>query len=108
MKNEENIGLVPGGFEEATVFSHKEYRIFNNNRKGFIKYAIEYGYSIHPVFVFNERKGYWTNDIFMNFRLLLNKLKFPGALFASWYGLLPHKNIDVVILIGKKIHLPHV
>lgn len=54
MKNEENIGLVPGGFEEATVFSHKEYRIFNNNRKGFIKYAIEYGYCIHPVFVFNE------------------------------------------------------
>lgn len=44
----------------------------------------------------------------MNFRLLLNKLKFPGAVFTSWYGLLPHKNIDVVILVGKKIELPHI
>lgn len=40
MKLEKNIGFVPGGFEEATVFSHKEYRVFNNNRKGFIKYAL--------------------------------------------------------------------
>lgn len=54
MSNGQNIGFVPGGFEEATVFSHKEYRLFNNNRKGFIKYAIEYGYNLYPVFVFNE------------------------------------------------------
>ena len=40
MKKRQNILLVPGGFEEATITSDKEYRLFIKNRKGFIKYAI--------------------------------------------------------------------
>mmetsp|Transcript_4489 Transcript_4489/g.398 ORF Transcript_4489/g.398 Transcript_4489/m.398 type:complete len:124 (+) Transcript_4489:361-732(+) len=60
-----NINFIPGGFEEATITSNKEYRLWINDRKGFIKYAIEFGYKVHPVFVFNENKGYKTSDLFL-------------------------------------------
>ena len=40
MKKRKNITILPGGFEEATLTSHKEYRVFIKNRKGFVKYAL--------------------------------------------------------------------
>ncbi len=55
---------MPGGYEEATITSNKEYRVYIKNRKGFIKYAIKYGYKIYPIFVFGENNAYKTFDIF--------------------------------------------
>jgi len=40
MSQGDNISFIPGGFEEATITSHNEYRIFIIDRKGFIKYAL--------------------------------------------------------------------
>jgi 2-acylglycerol O-acyltransferase 2 len=40
MKEGKSIGLLPGGFEEATITSKNEIRCYISNRKGFIKYAI--------------------------------------------------------------------
>lgn len=40
MKEKKNFSFIPGGFEEATLTSNKEYRIILANRKGFIKYAL--------------------------------------------------------------------
>ena len=62
MQKRQNIMLLPGGFEEATVTSDKEYRLYIKSRKGFIKYALQNGYKIHPVFIFNENKIYNTTD----------------------------------------------
>lgn len=49
MKNGKNIGLIPGGFEEATLSTASAFRIYIKNRKGFIKMALQYGYKISPV-----------------------------------------------------------
>lgn len=46
-------------------------------------------------------RGYETSDLFLKFRLFLNKFKIPGTLFYSRYGLLPDKNLDIVIITGK-------
>jgi hypothetical protein len=73
--------LLPGGFEEATITSDKEYRLYIKTRKGFIKYALQNGYKIHPVFVFNENKIYKTSDFNIDSRLTANKYKLPGTLF---------------------------
>lgn len=54
LKEGKNFALVPGGFEEATMTTTKENRVFIKQRKGFIKYALEYGCTIHPVFTFGE------------------------------------------------------
>ncbi len=92
MSQRKNILLAPGGFEEATITSDKEYRIYQKNRKGFIKYSLQYGYKIHPVFVFNENKIFKTTDAFLDLRLKLNKLKIPGVLYFSKYGYIPLGN----------------
>ena len=48
-----NIGLVPGGYEEATITSEEKFRIYIKKRKGFIKMALKTGYKICPVLVMN-------------------------------------------------------
>ncbi len=37
MKQGTNIGLLPGGFQEVTIFKHGHYRLYIKKRKGFIK-----------------------------------------------------------------------
>lgn len=56
--------MLPGGFEEATISTSKENRVFVKERKGFIKYAIRYGYKVFPVFTFGENKMYNTVERF--------------------------------------------
>jgi len=46
LKKSKNIALLPGGFEEATMFSRSKHRIFIKNRKGFIKLALKFGYKV--------------------------------------------------------------
>ena len=100
--------FVPGGFEEATLTSHKEYRVFLKNRKGFIKYALKFNYKVHPVFVFNENKCYKTSDFLLSFRVWLNSFKLPSAIFYSKYGIIPNPYLNIVIVIGKPIILPYI
>lgn len=49
---------------------------------------------------------YWTSDIGLKFRLLLNKLKLPAALFWGRFGWLPDYNLDIITVIGKPIEMP--
>lgn len=65
MKKGVNLSFVPGGFEEATMTSTKEYRLFIKKRKGFIKFALKYKYKVYPLFVFNENKMYNTSDFIL-------------------------------------------
>ncbi len=53
LSSNRNVGLLPGGFEEATLTTAKEMRIFIENRKGFIKYALKYNYTVYPTLIFN-------------------------------------------------------
>jgi len=104
-----NILLCPGGFEEATITSNKEYRFFITKRKGFIKYALKFGYKIRPVFCFNENKLYITSDFMLKHRIKINKFKLPSALFYSKYGgILPNPFLSIYLVIGKAIDIPHI
>ena len=53
MKQGKTIGVVPGGYEEAILTSDKELRVYLKHRKGFVKYALKYGYTIYPVLTYN-------------------------------------------------------
>ena len=103
-----NISFLPGGFEEATITNYWKDRVFIKNRKGFIKYALEYGYKIYPVYSFGENKLYFTINVFEKLRLMINKLKIPGALFFSPLFVLPIPNVKLSTVIGKPIILPMV
>lgn len=48
------VGINPGGFEESTINTPKENRVYIRNRKGFIKYALRHGSTLYPVFNFGE------------------------------------------------------
>ena len=99
MKRGVDIGLVPGGYEEASLTCPKKIYLFLKERKGFIKYALKYGYSLRPVFIMNEHKAFKTYEGFKTLRLFLNKLKIPGAIYWGSYGLLfpPSQVLDTVI-----------
>jgi hypothetical protein len=104
MREGHNVGLVPGGYEEATLTVEDELRIFIKSRKGFIKYALQANYTIRPVLAPNEHKLFWTFRYFQNFRLWLNKVKIPGVIYWNrLYGAFLPRNIDYILVVGKGI-----
>lgn len=103
-----NIALLPGGFEEATLYKRGQYRLFLNNRKGFIKYALQYGYKVQPAYVFGEEQTFWTLEVMPSLMLWLNKFNIPGVVFIGKWGYLPDPNVDIIPCVGKAIELPHI
>jgi 2-acylglycerol O-acyltransferase 2 len=104
MKEGRNISLMPGGFEEATLTTPKELRVYITKRKGFIKYAMENNYSIYPTICMQEHQAFWTFDHFKSLRLWINKWKVPAILYFNPTSLffLPPK-IDFCTIVGKKM-----
>lgn len=81
--------MLPGGFEEATLTTRTENRVYLKRRKGFIKYALKYGTTIYPVFVFGENQLFYTFDKLLSLRLWLNKYKMVGTIFWSRFLTFP-------------------
>lgn len=101
-----NIIIIPGGFEEATITSYTEDRVFIKERKGFIKYALQYGYKVYPSYCFNENKTYFYFT-WIKLGLLLNKIKFPGVIFLSKFlNFLPNPDCKLITVIGEGIDMP--
>ena len=50
--------LVPGGARESLNGDKDRIRLVLNNRKGFIKMALETGVSLVPTFSFGEQRVY--------------------------------------------------
>ena len=86
--------FVPGGYEDSVICTHKGYRIYLRNRKGFIKYALRYGYNVYPIFVFNENKCYYPMSFLHKLRMKITLLcKGAILVFISRYFLiLPDPN----------------
>lgn len=105
--------LVPGGIHEATISEYGKECVYLKNRKGlafplpvadvdyplpgFIRYSLQYGYSVTPVYSFGENICY--NHLFSNalhrIKFWLNSKGIPTVLpFGSlwWpFGLLPNR-----------------
>lgn len=108
MKQKRNVSIAVGGFEEATYYGYGHYRVFVKSRAGFIKYAMRYGYTIHPVFTFGEERTYTALQAGQKFRVMLNKLKIPGVVFFGipWAPLLPRPHINVTTVVGPALKPP--
>ena len=108
LSNGDNLSFSPGGFEEATISDHRRDRVYVKNRKGFVKYALEYGYKIYPSYTFNENKAYYTFNGFEKIRLWFNKFKIPAAIFMGKYWIFPNDNLKFYTVMGKGIQCPKV
>ena len=49
-----DLVIIPGGVEEVVLTSPDHERAYINARKGFIKYALQFGYDLVPVYHFGE------------------------------------------------------
>ena len=107
LKKKENISVIPGGFEEATLTRYGKQRVFLNNRKGFIKMTLKYGYMIYPVYTFGETNLHnsLSNE---KLGLVLNKLKLPGTIPYSKNLIFPNNDEELVTVIGKGLQMPKI
>lgn len=108
MSSGTNVALIPGGFEEATIYKRGCHRIFIKERKGFVKYALQYGYKIMPAYVFGEENTYWQMDMgpSPSFALWLNKYKIPTTFFVGKYFFMPDNDANINVVVGKPLDLP--
>lgn len=110
MRTGQNVCLMPGGFEEATLYERGKHRVYIKQRFGFIKLALQHGYKVHPVYTFGEEYAYYTFPYLLKLRLKLNEFKMPGVLFFGrpecFY--LPRTDVDLITVVGKPIALPRI
>ncbi|KAI9912614.1 hypothetical protein PsorP6_006390 [Peronosclerospora sorghi] len=110
MPTGQNIGLIPGGFEEATLYRRGKHRVYIKKRYGFIKLALQYGYKVHPVYTFGEEYAYHTFPSLLRLRLKLNEFKVPGVVFFGRLHCcyLPRPDVDLITVVGKPLRLPYI
>mmetsp|Transcript_19297 Transcript_19297/g.53799 ORF Transcript_19297/g.53799 Transcript_19297/m.53799 type:complete len:114 (+) Transcript_19297:940-1281(+) len=93
MRRNENIALLPGGFQEATLYTYGKHLVYIKRRKGFIKYALQYGYKVYPCYTFGEERTYLQLPGFNAIRLWLNKFHIPTVLFIGRFFLMPDNQV---------------
>lgn len=63
---------------------------------------------IYPAYTFGEELLYHTFPYLLQWRLMLNLLKVPGAVFIGRLAcfFLPLNDVDVITVIGKPLEMP--
>lgn len=108
MKRKESFGLLPGGFQEATIMKWGHERVFLKRRQGFVKYALQFGYKLVPAYTFGESDTYWTVCGGLKWRLKLNEWSLPGVMCVGkwWCPAMPRDDCELHTVYGKPIVLP--
>lgn len=115
MRKRETIAILPGGFEEAAISCTATDRVYLKRRTGWVKYALQHGYSLTPVFCFGERECYATLEGLAPLRLWLGRtLGLPGTLLSMllvfprgvwWCPILP-RDTRLHVVVGAPVHPP--
>ena len=110
MRAGRNIAIIPGGFEDATLHSFGKERTMMSNRKGTIKYALQHGYAVTPIYTFGESETYTTFTGLLKQRLGLNKLGIPAVAFFGWrlMPIFPRLESEVLTYVGPPLQLPEI
>ena len=107
MRLQRNCGLIPGGFHDASIHCLDVDRVCLKNRKGFVKYAIQYQYSLTPVFGFGEKDTFYNVQGAWSLRLWLNDFGIPGILpFGRWICPILPRNDRLHVVVGEPLKPP--
>jgi len=108
MARGESVCMIPGAYQEATLFTYGRERVAISNRRGFVKYCLQYGYRLHPVYTFGEAETYYTVGGAEELRLWLNNWGIPTVAFwgLSWCPLLPRRGVELRTFVGPPLELP--
>jgi len=116
MRQGRSFAMLPGGVEEVVLNDQGVERAYIMKRKGFVKYALQYGFDIVPIYHFGETELYDVLWVFrmpcvLRWRLHIAE-KFQLALGMGigwpWMPNLPKRGKKCVTVIGKQITLPHI
>lgn len=111
MRAKKSIGIIPGGFEEATLHCQSADRVYIKQRKGLFKYALQHGpYNVVPVYAFGEKDTYYNIQGMWKFRFWLNSLGIPAIVpFGAWFcPFLPRPSAEMTVVVGTPITLPYI
>jgi len=107
MKRRKTIAILPGGFEEATISCVSVDRVYLAKRKGWVKYALQNGYALTPVFCFGERETYYNVQLLMPLRLWLSTHGLPGILpYGRWWAPILPRDKRLHIVVGSPLLPP--
>ena len=54
------FGIIPGGSEDVAIHQHGQENVYINRRYGFIKYALQHGYSLILAYTFGENDQFYS------------------------------------------------
>ena len=99
-----------GGFEEASLYTNGKHIVYIKHRKGFIKYALQYGYDIIPVYSFGDEKSHINllGSAGKSIKLFLNKHQIPCVFPWGKYLFSPFTSHRFDVIYGKPLLLPHI
>eukprot|EP00727_Mastigamoeba_balamuthi_P001958 m51a1_g1176 putative diacylglycerol acyltransferase family protein (383) ;mRNA; r:382570-384312 len=106
MARGETLCLMPGGVEEAvlTRFGCNSVRIAH--KKGFVKLALQYGYSLAPAYTFGETRTYKCIGALEALRLWVARRGLPFVLPVGLWGTLLPLDARLTTVVGRPIELP--
>eukprot|EP00930_Biecheleria_cincta_P051273 TRINITY_DN36426_c0_g1_i1.p1 TRINITY_DN36426_c0_g1~~TRINITY_DN36426_c0_g1_i1.p1 ORF type:complete len:392 (+),score=84.61 TRINITY_DN36426_c0_g1_i1:51-1178(+) len=110
MAGGESLAMLPGGFQEASICERGKDRVYIKNRKGFIKYCLQAGYRITPVYTFGESDTFRTFSPFLKFRLKLAAQNIPAAAMLGnlLCPLIPLRHVALQSCVGAPLQLPQI
>ena len=77
--------------------------------KGFVKYALQHGYSLTPVYTFGESETYSNVQGMTKFRYTINDWKLPAIVpFGKWWFPLLPKAVELHTVGGRPLKLPRI
>ena len=112
MDSQQSFGLLPGGFYEVSFFEHGKEFVFLRKKKGFIKYALRYGYQVVPCYTFGESRTF-SNLVatlsvkFKTVRRITEWMADHSLPAAFFYGQYPWFNALLPYSRGVGIHSVH-
>jgi len=110
MKAGENVSIIPGGFQDAVVHTYDKDVIALKRRKGFIKYCLQYGYRVHPIYTFGESTTYHTFTGLRSLRWKVSEYNVPMIAFFGWrfFPMLPRPEAKIMTYVGNGIDMPQI
>jgi len=105
------FGIIPGGSEEVALHEAGRENLYLRKRAGFLKYALQAGYTIVIAFTFGESDLYSSVKAVRPLNLwLVRKFGFVLPIFwGFWlFPLLPRRDVPLHTVMGKSLQLPRI
>ena len=103
------FGIIPGGSEEVAIHQPGRENLYLKKRAGFLKYALQHGYTVVIAFTFGESDLYSSLSALRPLNLwLVKRFGFVLPVFCgSWFfPLLPRRDVPLHTVFGKALVLP--